>query len=182
MYRENLLTDKHDGLARRWKRGDPGAALEAHRLFARPMAAVAWNITRDASLAEDVVQESFARAATAVRRLKDEDALGAFMLNIARNVARDQVRGRSRETPLGSSAERFEARGDTPERAELRESLRRAVDSLPEDQRELFLMKYTSGLGYREIALALGTTPDAVGQKLWRIRKKLRNELKDLHP
>ncbi|MEK7795061.1 MAG: sigma-70 family RNA polymerase sigma factor, partial [Candidatus Hydrogenedentota bacterium] len=78
------------------------------------------------------------------------------------------------------------AASGTPEsdaiRAELRERLRVAVARLEPDQREVFLLKYQAGLGYADIARSLSTTPEAISQKLWRIRKKLQLELREFKP
>jgi len=173
-----------DVLARRWRHGDPQAAAAVVARYTDALGAVAYAIVGDMSLAEDVVQETFARAARGIRSLEDPARLGRWLVGIARHAAVDTVRKRRRERPLAGQ--------DVPSphgnpaceaaRAELRVSLRHAVAALPEDQRDLFVMKYMAGMSYREIGRALAMTPDAVGQKLWRIRRKLQHELEDLRP
>jgi len=54
--------------------------------------------------------------------------------------------------------------------------------ALPEDQRDIIAMKYVAGMSYAAIAGVLGITPDAVSQKLWRVRQKLQNELLEFRP
>ena len=171
-------------LARRWRRGDAQAAAAVVARYTDALGAVAYGILGDVSLAEDVVQETFARAAKGIRTLEDPARLGRWLVGIARHAAVDTVRKRRRERPLG--------RQDVPSphgnpgreaaRAELRTLLREAVTALPEDQRDLFVMKYTAGMSYREIGRVLAMSPDAVGQKLWRIRQKLQHKLEDLRP
>ncbi len=174
-------------LARRWQRGDRHAAARTADRYAGALGAIAYGILGDASLCEDVVQESFVRASSRIHSLKNPERLGGFLVGIARHVALDMARKRKRETVAGGAGVgEQQAAARTPRqdaaRAELRDRLRQAVSDLPEDQRDLFLMKYMSGLRYSEIANTLGITPDAVGQKLWRIRQKLQRELKDFRP
>jgi len=61
-------------------------------------------------------------------------------------------------------------------------ALREAMAALPEDQRDIIAMKYVAGMSYAAIAGVLGITPDAVSQKLWRVRQKLQNELLEFRP
>lgn len=170
-------------LARQWRAGNREAATVAVKRFSKALGAVAYAALGDHALAEDVVQETFARAQRAIRTLKEDGKLAGFLTGIARNIAMDTLRKRGRERPLEFDGP---AAPGTPEadavRAELRERLRVAVARLESDQRELFLLKYQAGLGYAEIARTLNTTPEAVSQKLWRIRKKLQQELKEFKP
>lgn len=55
--------------------------------------------------------------------------------------------------------------------------VRQAVDDLPESDRDLFLLKYTEGWSYRELANRLGLTESAVEARLHRIRLRLRAAL-----
>lgn len=167
-------------LARRWQRGDRAAAQLAAERFAPALGAIAYGITRDASLAEDVVQETFVRATENIHRLRDESKLGSFLMTIARNAAHDTARRRKREVALTPGHD--VALGDTDaamQRRERAEAVRQAIETLPEDQREIVLMKYVSSMRYRDIAKALCMTEDAVAQKLLRIRRKLHEQLKE---
>ena len=93
------------------------------------------------------------------------------------------MRARKRERPLTGQASPARANpARDAARAELRETLRAAIATLPEDQRDLFTMKYVAGMGYRQIGHVLGLSENAVGQKLWRIRQKLQKELEDFRP
>jgi RNA polymerase sigma factor (sigma-70 family) len=56
------------------------------------------------------------------------------------------------------------------------------VAALPDDQRDIFAMKYVAGMSYAQVAQAAGITPEAVSQKLWRIRQKLQRELQEFKP
>jgi len=170
-------------LMKRWQKGDATAAAAVVERYTGALGATAYSVLGDASLAQDAVQEAFTRAAARVGGLNGVDRLGPWLLGIVRHAALDLARKRRREVPIGDRD--GEARG-TPEtdaaRSELRDRLQRAIDALPADQREVFAMKYVAGLRYADIALAIGTTPEAVSQKLWRIRQKLQEELREFRP
>ena len=67
-------------------------------------------------------------------------------------------------------------------RNETAERLGEVLAALPEDQRDIIAMKYVAGMSYGAIAETLGITPDAVSQKLWRVRQKLQKELLEFRP
>lgn len=176
--------DRSDAiLVRRWQHGDSRAAACLVDKYAAALGAVAYGILSDASLAEDVVQETFARATKQLHTLDGVEKLGGWLMTIARNVAVDMHRKRRREAPYMDDVRIAKTQpAQEAARAELREGLRKAVSSLPEDQRDLYAMKYVAGLSYQEMGDALGMTSGAVGQKLCRIRQKLRRKLEDFRP
>jgi RNA polymerase sigma-70 factor (ECF subfamily) len=170
-------------LMKRWQAGDATAAAQACERYGSTLYAVAYAVLGDGALAEDAVQETFARAAANPRSVIGVERLGPWLAGITRHAAIDMARKRRREEPLG---ERETAARHTPygeaTRHELRDHLQQAVDRLPADQREIFALKYIAGLRYADIARVVGTTPEAVSQKLWRIRQKLQEELKEFRP
>ncbi len=169
-------------LARRWKRGDRDAAAMAMARHADALGAIAYGILGDAALAEDVVQETYVRAASGIRRLKDGTRLGGYLMGIARNTAHHAAKKRRRERPLEPGAYRVPGDpGAAAQRGELRAHLRAAVEQLPCDQREIFLLKYVGGLSYRKIGRSLGMSETAVSQKLWRVRQKLQETLREIY-
>ncbi len=174
-----------ESLARGWQRGDEASARAVVDRYADALGAVAYGILNDHSLAEEAVQESFARAARTIRQLKDPQRIGSWLVTIARNAAYDLHRKRAirRETPLaGVDAATAADPGRDARRNELADRIRSVVATLPEDQRDLFLMKYMADMSYAAIAATLGITPEAVSQKLWRIRRKLQQELQEFRP
>lgn len=180
--RKRRLGPSDTELARRWQHGDRNAAATAMARYTDLLGAIAYGIVHDVSLAEDVVQETYARAARDIGRLRETSKLGGYLVGIARNVAKDIAKKQRREAPLDFHDP--PAKNDTllqAKRSELRTHLRKAVAELPEDQRELFNLKYVAGATYRQIAKALGITETAVSQKLWRIRKKLQETLQEIH-
>lgn len=177
------MTKSDHHLVRAWCSGDGAAFGALAERYAAALGAVAFGVLRDHTLAQDVVQETFLRAQRTPDRLAKSDGPGPYLMGIARHVALDLLRRRARERPMPAAAKLdHNSPASEAARAELRERLQEAVESLPADQKELFLMKYVGGLTYRDIARATALSEEAVGQKLWRIRKKLQQSLEDVHP
>ena len=167
-------------LVKQWQAGDRGAFAEAARRYTRAMGAVAYAIVGDVHMAEDVVQESFARAARRIDYIQRGDRLGPYLTGITRNVALDAVRKRSRngraaDTPAIDRRDPSIRAGES----ELREHLAAALKTLPQDQQEIFALKYISGMRYGQISQALGVSEGAVAQKLLRVRRKLQEALQE---
>ena len=167
-------------LVKQWQAGDRDAFAEAARRYTRAMGAVAYAIVGDVHMAEDIVQESFARAARRIDHIQRSDRLGPYLTGITRNVALDAVRkrlrnGRAVEAP---TVERRDPLTHARE-SELREHLSAALKTLPQDQQEIFALKYVSGMRYSQISQALGLTEGAVAQKLLRVRRKLQEALQE---
>lgn len=129
-------------------------------------------IVGQADAANDLTQEVFLRASRA--GVPDTDDIGqrAWVFRIARNLALNHVRdGRRRPDPVA-----LVERG-TAATQELRIAVRQALASLPEIERDVFLLKESVGLSYEEIADACALTPAAVRNRLYRARMALRESL-----
>jgi RNA polymerase sigma-70 factor (ECF subfamily) len=116
--------------------------------------------------AEDLCQDTFIRAVRGIRGFRGRASFRSWLFTVARNACIDDGRKRAyRKTesldhashPGGAPrVESVPASGARPEqevqRAQLREALSRAVDGLPEEQREVFLLREDAGLSFKEIA------------------------------
>ncbi len=133
-------------------------------------------ITRNAQDAEDVVQDACLRALKHFETFRGEEGTSAraWLLTIVRN------RG-------GAVLEFDEAQhsgaveGEHPEAALLRsaanESLRRALDSLAPEFREVIVLRELEGLSYKEISDVAGVPVGTVMSRLSRARKRLQEAL-----
>jgi RNA polymerase sigma factor (sigma-70 family) len=106
--------------------------------------------------ADDAFQETFLRALQAYTRLDHGEHLRAWVLTIARNVATDTLR-RSQLV-----AERVEPAAEDERPAY--EELAPLTDGLPPTERAAVVLRYGYDLPYDRIAVALGSSPDAVRQ------------------
>ena len=106
--------------------------------------------------ADDAFQETFLRALKAYRRLEHGEHLRAWVLTIAQNVALDALR-RAKPT-----AELVEA--GTEDSRPAYEDLAELTDGLSRTERAAVVLRYGYDLSYEQIAVALGSSPDAARQ------------------
>lgn len=103
----------------------------------------------------------------------------AYLGGIARNKARDALRSLREELPLEEDV--LSIPGPGPDEAlterELAERTRRAVELMPEPDREIFLRHYYYCQGVADIALALDMNANTVKTRLRRGRERLRKEM-----
>jgi RNA polymerase sigma-70 factor (ECF subfamily) len=122
-------------------------------------------------VARDLTQEVFLRVSRTVIPIAPENQLAGWLFKIARNVALDhhRQRGRRPEADLASAPERA-----TDGQQEMAIALRQALATLPDLDRDVFLLREVSGLSRDEIATACDLTPDAVRSRIHRTRLELR--------
>jgi len=150
------ITDEE--LLGRAREGDGRAFDEVYRRVRPGALAVATQICGRAA-AEDAVQSAFLSAWTAVGRYRPErGSARSWLLSIARNRAIDVLREQRRRGPVTE----LEFEPEDPERtealvarAEMNRNVRRALLSLPADQREVLELAYYSELSQAEIASTL---------------------------
>lgn len=124
--------------------------------------------------AEDCFQETFLAALRAYPKLEDDRNLRGWLLTIAHRKAIDHHRAGGRAPqPVAEPAGLATADG-IPEPDE---ELWAAVGALPPKQRAAVALRYGSDLPHREIAAALGCSPEAARRSLHEGLKRLRKEL-----
>jgi RNA polymerase sigma-70 factor (ECF subfamily) len=160
--------------------GDAEAAAAFVRRFQRRVYGLAVTMLRDAVLAEEVAQETFVRA---WRHAATYDArrgrVPTWLLAIARNLAIDRARMRS-PTPVDPDVIASEldlAHVDSPIDLGERDRLRRAIASLPDEQRRALVLATYAGRTAREIAeldgVPLGTVKTRIRSAMLKLRESL---------
>jgi RNA polymerase sigma-70 factor (ECF subfamily) len=139
-------------------------------------------LVRDASLAEDVVQDAMLRALRYFKGFRGGDAR-PWLLQIVRNVAYNALAKRTQQAETSFDDEAPDAvleihdPADNPEVAltklqDLRR-LDRALAALTPELRECIVLKELEGLAYKEIAQVTGVPIGTVMSRLWRARQAL---------
>lgn len=137
-------------------------------------------LSRNRTIAEDLVQETYARAFAAANRATPEENLRGWLFTILGNVWRNERRRKHPEPVddlenlaggLASAAEDPHAALD---RRELRERLRAALDSLPDAFREVVVLRCVEGFSYQDVASIVGCPAGTVMSRLARARALLR--------
>jgi len=154
--------------------------------YRRSLYAYALGMLRERADAEDVVQESFFELLVNVRRIKPQKGVSGWLYRVARNRTIDILRRRQRERSADTSG--TEAYGTrvtpapmTPEEASIRDEqftqLQQAIEGLPRKERELLVLRFYSGLSFKQIA---GIVRRPLGTVLWQSKRTLERLRKQL--
>jgi RNA polymerase sigma factor (sigma-70 family) len=140
-------------------------------------------LTRDDHDAEDLVQAAYLRALKYFGGFRGANSR-AWLLTIVRNTCYtwiEQKRARGQETAFDEEIHGVESSAMGPASRVLREedeqSVRRAVEDLPAELREVVVLRELEGLSYKEIAAIAGIPMGTVMSRLARARDRLRERL-----
>ncbi len=142
----------------KWKlrRADPQALAQVYEKYVDVMLTLALGLLNDRAAAEDVVQDVFLSFARSAAGLRSRGSLRSYLVTGVLNRVRD-LRRRQQRRPanLGPPAEPVcEAAG--PDRAAALDEeitrVNRAIAELPDEQREVVLLRLKASLRFRDIA------------------------------
>jgi RNA polymerase sigma-70 factor, ECF subfamily len=179
-------------LVARTRAGDRTAFDDLVGRHAAKVFRLARHITRNDAEAEDVLQDAFYKAYTRLDQFNADAQFYTWLVRIAVNEALMRLRkGRNSktvsldaetETEDGAIRHEVESPGDNPEqrlsRDETRKLLEKAIDSLDESYRTVFVLRDVEGLSTQETADMLNLSVSAVKSRLLRARLQLRDKLK----
>ena len=151
-------------LIERWRGGDERAATALVARHAPALSRFAANLgARDE--VEELVQDTFVRAFSSLDSFRGESSLRTWLFTIERRLLLDRRRSERRRSENVGLDERDGATEydalDGVLAAETEMRLREAVGRLTRTQREVFTLRVTEGLSYREIADVVGSTEGA---------------------
>ena len=149
---------------------------------------VAVSILRNDAEAEDVMQEAYVRAYTHLNQFAGEAKFSTWLTKIAAHEALARLRGRGRiedldlilETNIHIMANVQKGTRDPEKQTydeELRVVMERAINSLPDTYRSVFVLRAVEGLNVAETAACLDLSLEAVKTRFHRGRSLLRQEL-----
>lgn len=137
----------------------------------------AYQLVRDAHLAEDIAQESFLRLWKLADAWQPRGRISTWLCHVARNLAIDVIRRRTREKTEGM-AEDIAADDPTPldrmASHETRTKIDRALQALPERQRDAIMLVHFGDCTGTAAADAMGISVEALESLLSRARRALR--------
>jgi RNA polymerase sigma-70 factor (ECF subfamily) len=178
---EGRVTD--GDLLERIADGDNAAFETLYRRFARPLYGLALRMLRDRSRAEDAVQETFTAIWRSAASYRPERGPGApWIYAVARNAIVDRARARG-EATFSDPPEAPSPDAGPAERAQssyVAWRVHRAVQDLPEREREVLELAYWGGLSQSEVArfldIPIGTVKTRTRNGLARLADLLEGE------
>ncbi len=182
MLTTNKLTD--DQLVAAYAKGDNQAFDILLRRHQARVFSYIYSVVKNRDVADDLFQETFVKAITTIRqgRYSESGKFAAWISRIAHNLIIDYYRQEKSENTLSADTEGV----DVLNRRELSETnieevlvneqihtdVRRIIDALPENQREVLMMRYYRDMSFKEIAEA---TQVSINTALGRMRYAILN-------
>jgi RNA polymerase sigma-70 factor (ECF subfamily) len=178
------LSRDEAALIRRLAQGDTLALQALIATYSAPLVAYASRVLDDGDSAEEIAADVFVRL-WEKRASVDARALRSFLFTVARNAALDELRRRRSRNRIGRLWKRAMRAGSADPAAVLEErevsvAVDRAIQRLPDRQREVFELAYLRQLSYREVAEVMGISWKTVGNHLSAALKELRRTLRPL--
>lgn len=171
-----MWTEVTDEVIARARAGDRQAfaSLVAH--YGADVLRLCTVITTDRHVGEDAAQETWRQAWRRLDTLREPARIRPWLLRVAANEAKQQLRRNRRHAVEDiDAASEAAAHGDPGDLAAVRDALR----ALPIDDRELLARCYVVGMTSAEVARELGISPEGVRSRVARIRQHLRREMSD---
>jgi RNA polymerase sigma-70 factor (ECF subfamily) len=144
----------------------------------------------DRDVAEDAAQEAFVKAYLALSRFRGESAFGTWLVQIAIHTARDRVRRRQRRWERETTDEDGTVTVPTPGpdaltnlvRDEDLDHMLQALQQLPEEYREVLVLKHLEEWSFEEIAQHAQASVGSLKVRAHRARRLLRQALERMGP
>ncbi|MCW5838020.1 MAG: RNA polymerase sigma factor [Labilithrix sp.] len=190
---KRTLDPPDETLMLRYQQGDRAAFAQLVRRHQTALYNFALRQVRVPQVAEDVVQESFVRVVQNAADFKHEARFTTWVYTITRNLCIDHLRKRAlRKHPSLDESRGEEGDGPTlgeqtadprasVEReatgTELKQRIARAVDTLPDEQREVFLMREIANLPFKEIAEITSVPENTVKSRMRYALERLQEHL-----
>jgi RNA polymerase sigma-70 factor (ECF subfamily) len=180
-------------LVERVQRGDKRAFDMLVLKYQHKIVKLITRYVSDPSEALDVAQEAFIKAYRAIPSFRGDSAFYTWLYRIAINTAKNYLVAQGRRPPdadidvedaeqLGSQLRLKE--NATPEHMvlteEIKETVFRAIEELPEDLRTAITLREFEGMSYEEIAQAMGCPVGTVRSRIFRAREAIDRKLQPL--
>jgi len=161
------------------RRGDPGAERRLYETHVDRVYRLAYRITGEDELAQELTQEAFIRVFDRIDQFRGDSSFATWFQTVATSVIYNGMRKvkRFRQREFEFDEVGVIAAADGRAEPDLRERLHRAIDDLPDKYRMVFVMHDVEGYTHEEIGSALGMQVGTSKSQLSRARAKLRDAL-----
>lgn len=191
----NQFADQDDNvLVQAILNGDPTAYRGLVERYQGRIYNIVFGMVRNQEDAEDLAQDAFVKAFRKIDTFRLESKFYTWLCRISVNTALDHLRKKSRRptSEFDESIGTQDAEGnfieahnkENPEANTYNEQVRTRiiseVEKLPDDQKQVVILREVDGLSYREISEIIGVPEGTVMSRLFYARKRLREALQDL--
>ena len=181
-----MTREEESRIVQKVLRGDVNAFETLVLAYEKNVYNIALRMTGNSEDASDMTQEAFIKAYNSLHSFRGDSKFSVWIYRIATNVCLDFLRSKSRRPSVSLSVEDNDGdevqldvadESQSPEllldRQMTRESVRRGLETLTPEYRQILLLREIQGLSYDEISQALGLEVGTVKSRIFRARKKL---------
>lgn len=181
-----MTREQELAVIRRVQRGDANAFEYLVAAYEKNVYNLALRMTGSPEDAEDMAQEAFLKAYNSLPSFRGDSKFSVWLYRIVSNVCLDFLRKKNKRGAISLSVEDDDGEDtqlDLPDTSQspeellekklTREAVRRGLDALPPDARQILLLREIEGLSYEEIGAVLGLESGTVKSRIFRARKKL---------
>lgn len=176
----------------KFKEGDTKSFEELMEKHQKLVINTAYRLIEDRVEAEDIAQEVFLRVYNQSQSYKPQAKFSTWLLKITKNLCLNRLRGKRRHPVVSFDSPVETEEGKVPrdipapvqarpdvflERKELRDLIRKSIESLPPKQRMVVILAKYDNLPYQEIARVMGCSVTAVKLRLHRAKVRLKERL-----
>jgi len=145
---------------------------------------IAYRITNDPDVAEEVCQEAFIRYYERRNAIPDADQAKYWLIRVCKNLSLNHEKRKGRERRayerVFHEPKRSQDTGETKVlKDETSEAVQEALSALPENLRVVLVLKEYANLNYKEIASIVGISEGNVKVRVFRARERLAEFLRD---
>lgn len=181
-----MTKEEELAVIRKVQDGDVNAFEDLVSAYEKKVYNLALRMTGNPQDAEDMAQESFLKAYSSLPSFRGDSRFSVWLYRIVSNVCLDYLRKKNKRGTVSLSVEDDDGEDtqlDLPDTSQspeevlekklTRDAVRRGLDSLPPDARQILLLREIEGLSYEEIGEVLGLESGTVKSRIFRARKKL---------
>lgn len=176
-------TDIHRDIIEKSKAGDAAAQYRLYKLYAKAMFNIAYRIMNNREEAEDMLQESFSHAFQRLNSFRYESSFGSWLKRIVINHCLNEIKRRKADLQFFEDMNLFHQKPDDDineyETGLSVDSIRKAMDHLPNGSKMIFSLYLLEGYDHREISQILNISESNSKSQYMRAKRKVKEILNE---
>lgn len=153
--------------------GDTSAMENVYIAYKSSVFKLACRFTGDSLLAEDLLQDIFVKVFTNIKKLRSPEAFNSWLYRIAVNTCMSFARKKKKAKEV--SLEEMENAEIIDEESQVKQQIKKAMDTLPPKQKIVFQLHDVQGFTGAEIAKIMRCSEGTTKSQLFKARMKIRN-------